>query len=65
MQNVVHEAQVQAFRRMSLAERIRLNASLWDHARALKEAALRERHPAWTDREIQMAATEALQRAGR
>lgn len=32
---------------MSVAERMRLNASLWDHARALKEATLRAMHPDW------------------
>ena len=38
METVLHEAQIRALRRMSLGERMRLNASLWDHARALKEA---------------------------
>lgn len=64
-QKIMHEAQAEALRRMSLAERIRLNASLWEHARVLKEATLRARHSDWTETQVHDAAKEALQRAGR
>lgn len=48
---------------MSIAERMRLNASLWDHARALKEAALRALHPEWSEEQVRNATREALQNA--
>ena len=50
---------------MSLAQRLILNASLWNHARALKEAALRAQHREWSDVQVREAARKAIQNAGR
>jgi hypothetical protein len=63
MPTVLHEAQARALRAMSIAERMRLNASLWDHARVLKEAALRAMHPEWSEEQVRNATREALQNA--
>ena len=50
---------------MSLAQRLILNASLWNHARALKEGALRAQHHEWSDVQVREAARKAIQNAGR
>ncbi len=51
--NYLHPAQIEAFRRMSPAEKLALAARLWFEARELKAAALRARHPEWTEDEVQ------------
>jgi len=61
MTRVFHDAQIRALRDMTVAERLRLNASLWDHARALKEATLRAQHPDWTQERVRVSARKALQ----
>ena len=62
---VLHPEQVRVLRAMSLGERLALNASLWENARALQEAAVRGRHPDWTEEQVRNAAREAIRRADR
>jgi hypothetical protein len=62
---VLHPEQVRALRKMSLGERLLLNARLWDNAHALKAAAFRARHPDWSEEQIRQAAREAIRRADR
>ena len=50
---------------MSLGQRAALNASLWENAHALKAAALRYRHPDWSEVQVRRAAREAIRRADR
>jgi hypothetical protein len=49
----LHPAQIEAFRRMTPAQKLALAAQLWFEARELKAAALRARHPEWTEDEVQ------------
>ncbi|RKZ11826.1 hypothetical protein DRQ53_08555 [bacterium] len=65
MNNILHPEQVRAFRRMTPRQKLALNASLWEHAHALKEAFFRARQPAWDDEQIRQAARETIQRAAR
>ena len=65
MQAVLHAAQRDALQKMGVANRLKLNATLWEHARALKVAALRAQHADWDQEQIRRAAQEALQRASR
>ena len=65
MSTEFHIEQIRSLRAMSVAERLVLNASLWEHARVLKEAALRKLHEDWSDEQVRQAAREALQHAGR
>ena len=64
-ERVLHPEQVRALRKMSPGQRLALNAGLWDNAHALKEAALRHRHPDWSEEQIRQAAREAIRRADR
>lgn len=65
MQPILDPRQRDALRRLGVAGRLRLTASLWDHARAMKVATLRALHPDWDEQAIQRAATEAMQRGSR
>ena len=65
MKTEFHEAQVRSLREMSVSQRLVLNASLWEHARALKEAVLREQHKDWSEDRVRTSAREALQHASR
>lgn len=49
----LHPAQVEAFRRMTPAQKLALAARLRREAWDLKAAALRQRHPDWTEEQIQ------------
>jgi hypothetical protein len=65
IERVLHPEQVRALRAMSLGQRAALNASLWENAHALKAAALRYRHPDWSEVQVRRAAREAIRRADR
>lgn len=45
--------QREAFRRMSPEQRVALAAEMSDEVRAITEAGIRDRHPAWADDEVQ------------
>jgi len=60
-----HELQINVLRSMSVSQRLVLNASLWDHAKVLKQAMLRREHLHWSEEEIRRATREALQHASR
>ncbi len=55
---------VQALRRMSGAEKLEAAFALWHAARRLKAAALRERHPDWTEERVDQEVREIFLRAG-
>jgi hypothetical protein len=62
---ILHPAQRDALRNMGRSRRIQISASLWEHARLLKEATLRALHPDWSDDTIRRVARKALQRERR
>jgi hypothetical protein len=61
MEPDLHEAQIQALRRMTQAQRLVVNASLWDHAHTLKRAMIRSLHPDWTKEQIEEAVQKVFQ----
>jgi hypothetical protein len=63
MDQILTHEQVRALRKMSLGQRIALNASLWDHANALKQEALRTLHPDLSEEQVREAAREVIQSA--
>ena len=62
---VLHEAQLRALQQMTVGQRLQLNASLWEHARVLKEAAVRALHTEWSEEQVREAARKVLESAAR
>ncbi len=56
----MHPLQVEAFKRMTPAEKLHLAARFARDARRLKAAGLRMLHPDWTDDQIARAVREAF-----
>lgn len=56
----MHPKQVEAFRRMTPAEKLRLAARFHHDARSLKAAGFKMLHPDWTDTQIDKAVREAF-----
>jgi hypothetical protein len=56
----VHPKQIEALRRMTPAEKLRLAARFHHDARGLKAAGLRMLHPDWTDERVDKAVREAF-----
>ena len=56
----MHPLQVEAYKRMTPAEKLRLAARLNRDARRLKAGGLRMLHPDWTAEEIARAVREAF-----
>ena len=45
---MLHPAQIEAYRRMTPAQKLEIAFQLWRAARALKAASLRSEHPDWS-----------------
>ena len=52
-ERILHPAQIAAYRRMSVAEKLDLAARLRRTAKELKAAALRDKHPDWDEARVQ------------
>ena len=48
----MHPKQVEIYRSMTPEKKLQIAASLYWSARRLKEAALRDKHPGWSDQQI-------------
>ncbi len=55
-----HRIQRAIFRRMTGSARVALALEMSDDARSLTEAGIRDRHPTWTDDQVQDALLERL-----
>ncbi len=55
---------VEVLRRLTGPQKVKAAFALWRAARRLKSAALRERHPEWTEARIEKELREILLRAG-
>ena len=55
-----HAAQMEVYRRLGPAGRVRLAASLSADTRELTRAGIRSRHPAYTDEEVDLALRRVL-----
>ena len=54
----LHPEQIEAFRRMTPARKLELAVRLWFEAKELKAAALRLRHPDWSETQVHDAVRE-------
>lgn len=64
MDEPIHPLQLEGFRRMTPAEKLRLVAQLYDAGIRLRIAGLRAVHPDWTDERLEREARRALLYAG-
>jgi hypothetical protein len=55
---------VETLRRMTGPQKLEAAFALWHAARRLKAAAIRERHPDWTDERVEQELREIFLRAG-
>jgi len=64
MAETIHPVQLEGFRRMTPAEKIRLVAALYETGIRLRMAGLRMAHPDWPDERLEREARRALLYAG-
>ena len=60
----IHPVQIEAYRKMSPAEKLNLAMELRDEAWALKRAHLRSLHLDWSDKELEETIREIFCHAG-
>jgi hypothetical protein len=64
MAETMHPVQLEGFRRMTPAEKLRLVAALYETGIRLRMAGLRMAHPDWPDERLEREARRALLYAG-
>jgi hypothetical protein len=64
MEETIHPVQVEAFRRMTPAEKLRMVAELYHAGIQLRVAGLRSAHPDWPKERLEREARRALLYAG-
>ena len=64
MTEAIHPVQLEGFRRMTPAEKLRLVAALYETGILLRMAGLRMAHPDWSDERLEHEARRALLYAG-
>jgi hypothetical protein len=64
MEEAIHPVQVEGFRRMTAAEKLRMVAQLYEAGIRLRVAGLRMAHPDWPDERLEREARRALLYAG-
>ena len=60
---MLHPEQIRAYRSMTPEQKLRAAADLYWAARRLKEAAVRQQHPEWSDDQVASDVRELFQRA--
>lgn len=60
MEEELHPEQIKALRKMTPVQRLKIGLQFMEEMRQLKAAALRARHPVWTDEQIAEALREFL-----
>ncbi len=64
MSDPIHPVQLEAFRRMTPAQKLRMLADLYDTGIRLRMAGLRMMHPDWPDERLEREARRSLLYAG-
>lgn len=64
MPESIHPAQIEGFRRMTAAEKLRMVADLYETGIRLRMAGLRMAHPDWPDERLEGEARRSLLYAG-
>ena len=60
----IHPIQIEGFRRMTAAEKLRMVADLYETGIRLRMAGLRMAHPDWSDERLEHEARRSLLYAG-
>jgi hypothetical protein len=64
MSEALHPVQIEGFRRMTAAEKLRMVAELYHAGIQLRAAGLRMAHPDWSEERLEREARRALLYAG-
>lgn len=64
MPEPIHPVQIEGFRRMSPADKLRMVCALYEAGIRLRVAGLRMAHPEWTDERLESEARRSLRHAG-
>jgi hypothetical protein len=64
MPESIHPVQIEGFRRMTAAEKLRMVADLYETGIRLRMAGLRMTHPDWSDERLEREARRSLLYAG-
>jgi hypothetical protein len=64
MEETIHPVQVEGFKRMTPAEKLRMVADLYETGIRLRVAGLRMQHPDWPDERLDFEARRSLLYAG-
>ncbi len=64
MNEPIHPVQIEGFRRMTPAEKLRMVAELYETGIRLRVAGLRMAHPDWPEARLEFEARRALMYAG-
>jgi hypothetical protein len=64
MDEAMHPVQIEGFRRMTPAEKLKMVAALYETGIRLRVAGLRMTHPEWSEDRLDLEARRALMYAG-
>jgi hypothetical protein len=64
MLDPIHPVQIEAFRRMTPADKLRMVCALYEAGIRLRVAGLRMAHPEWPDERLEREARRSLLHAG-
>ena len=64
MLDPIHPVQIECFRRMTPAEKLRMVCALYEAGIRLRVAGLRMAHPDWSDERLEREARRSLLHAG-
>jgi hypothetical protein len=64
MEETIHPVQLEGFKRMTPAEKLRMVADLYETGIRLRVAGLRMQHPDWPDERLDFEARRSLLYAG-
>ena len=64
MDDLLHPVQIEGFKRMTPAQKLRMVADLYDAGIRLRVAGLRMAHPDWPDERLEREARRSLRDAG-
>lgn len=64
MSDPIHPVQIEAFKRMTPAQKLQMVADLYEAGIRLRMEGLRMQHPDWSDEQLSFEARRSLRHAG-
>lgn len=64
MSDPIHPVQIEAFKRMTPAQKLQMAAALYEAGIRLRMEGLRMQHPEWTQAQLSFEARRSLRHAG-